>query len=263
MLRVTSRSNARLKEIARLVASSRDRRKAGKCVLEGEHLIDAYAQRFGAPETLLVTDTFVRRESARALVERFDAIAMVVADALLEDIGGIPAGVGMLAVVSTPRADDRIAGDFVLLLDDVQDPGNVGSMLRSAAAAGCSDALLSPHCAFAWSPKVLRAGMGAHFQLAIREGQDVAAWSRAFVTRGGQVIAMDSGAVTSLYAAKLARPLAIAIGNEGSGLSQPMREAASVRVSIPMATGVESLNAAAAAAVVLFECVRRGVSEAG
>ena len=263
MLRVTSRSNARLKEIARLVASSRDRRKAGKCVLEGEHLVGAYAQRHGAPETLLVTETFARRESARAIVERFDPIAIVVPDAVLEDIGGLPAGVGMLAVVSTPGAGDRIEGDFVLLLEDVQDPGNVGSMLRSAAAAGCSDALLSPHCAFAWSPKVLRAGMGAHFQLAIHEGQDVPAWSRAFVSRGGQVVAMDGDAETSLYRAKLVRPLAIAIGNEGSGLSQAMRHAATARVSIPMASGVESLNAAAAAAVVLFECVRRGVSDAG
>jgi len=245
----------------RLVASSRDRRKAGKCVIEGEHLVAAYAQRYGAPETLLVTESFVRRESARAIVTRFDSIAIVVPDAVLEDLAVLPAGVGMLAVVATPRAPRSIDGDFVLLLDDVQDPGNVGSMLRTAAAAGISDALLSPRCAFAWSPKVLRAGMGAHFHLSIHEAQDLAEWSRAFVKQGGRVVAMVANEGTSLYASRLARPLAIVIGNEGAGLSQAMRDAASDRVTIPMPGAFDSLNAAAAAAVVLFECVRRGVTK--
>ena len=260
MLRVTSRSNPKLKETARLVASSRDRRKAGKCVLEGEHLIAAYAARYGAPETLLIGDSFLRRPEAKALAERFDSRAISVPDELLEDFAVLPAGVGMLAVVATPRAPGNVEGDFLLLLDDVQDPGNVGSMLRSAAAAGVSDALLSPQCAFAWSPKVLRAGMGAHFHLSIHEAQDLAGWSRAFVARGGRVVAMDSNGGTPLHAANLARPLAIAIGNEGAGLSLSMRDAASDRVTIPMPGGIESLNAAAAAAVVLFECVRRGVT---
>jgi TrmH family RNA methyltransferase len=258
MLRVTSRHNPKLKETVRLVASSRDRRKAGKCVLEGEHLIEAYASRYGAPETLLVTQPFLGRESARALVERFESRTIVVPDAIFDDIAVLPAGVGLLAVVATPQAPGDATGDFVLLLDDVQDPGNVGSMLRSAAAAGVSDALLSPHCAFAWSPKVLRAGMGAHFHLSIREAQDLAGWSRHFIARGGRVVAMVSEGGEAIYEAPLVRPLAVAIGNEGAGLSPTLRSSATDRVTIPMPGGVESLNAAAAAAVVLLECVRRG-----
>ena len=263
MLRITSRSNPRLRETARLVASSRERRKAGRCVLEGEHLIEAYANRYGAPETLLISESFLDRDTARALAERFESLTIAVPDAVLDDIAVLPAGVGMLAVIATPKAPGKIEGDFLLLLDDVQDPGNVGSMLRSAAAAGVSDALLSPHCAFAWSPKVLRAGMGAHFHLSIHEAQDLAGWSRAFVARGGRVVAMDSDGGTPLFAATLAPPLAIAVGNEGAGLSPSMREAASDRVTIPMPGGIESLNAAAATAVVLFECVRRGTTRTG
>ena len=260
MLRITSRNNPKLKETARLVASSRDRRKAGKCVLEGEHLVAAYAARHGAPETLLITESFLRRPSAKALADGFDALAIVVPDAVLEDIAVLPAGVGMLAVIRAPQPPAEVTGDFLLMLDDVQDPGNVGSMLRSAAASGVSDVLLSPHCAFAWSPKVLRAGMGAHFHLSIHEGQDLAARAHAFAARGGRVIAMDREGGTPLYAARLTRPLAVAIGNEGAGLSPSMREAASERVTIPMPGGIESLNAAAATAVVLFECVRRSVT---
>jgi TrmH family RNA methyltransferase len=139
-------------------------------------------------------------------------------------------------------------------LADRQDPGNVGAILRSAAAAGVGQVFLSPHCAFAWSPKVLRAGQGAHFHLEIFEDVDLVAWVRDY--RGTLVAAVTSGG-ESLFTADLAGPVAVAIGNEGAGLSESLRAAAQGRVSIPMPGGFESLNAAAAAAICLFECVRR------
>lgn len=257
MLHVTSRNNPRLKEAMRLVSSSRDRRKAGKCVLEGEHLVEAYARRHGDPDTLIVTEAFLARPEARRLAERFAARTLIVSASLFDELAVLPAGVGMLAVVDTPRLPARAPGPLCLLLEDVQDPGNVGSMLRSAAAAGVSDAVLSPHCAFAWSPKVLRAGMGAHFHLAIHEDVDLPAWARAYRAHGGRVAATVRDGGEDLYRARLARPLAIALGNEGAGLTRAMLDQASVRTTIPMRAGVESMNAAAAAAVVLFECVRR------
>jgi RNA methyltransferase, TrmH family len=260
MLRVSSRNNPRLKEASRLVASSRDRRKAGKCVLEGEHLVEAYAERYGSPETLIVTESFLERPAARRLAERFDARTLVVPEPLFDEIAVLPAGVGMLAVVNTPQPALDDAAQFCLLVDEVQDPGNLGSMLRSAAAAGVSHAFLSPHCAFAWSPKVLRAGMGAHFHLAVHEDVDLPAWSREYRERGGRVVATVREGGDDLYRANLARPLAIAIGNEGAGLTPAMLDVASDRLTIPMPGRVESLNAAAAAAVVLFECVRRAAT---
>jgi len=257
MPRVTYPSNPRLREAARLIASSRDRRKAGKCVLEGEHLVGSYVERYGAPETLVVAESFLQRDSAQRLVDALGERALIVPQALFDGIAALPAGVGMVAVVPTPAAPAGDAGDFCLLIDDVQDPGNVGSMLRSAAAAGVSDAMLSPHCAFAWSPNVLRAGMGAHFRLAIHEDVDLPAWSARYRQRGGRVMAMVRDGGVELWRAPLERPLAIAIGNEGAGLSAPVLAAASTRITIPMPGGSESLNAAAATAVVLFESVRR------
>jgi TrmH family RNA methyltransferase len=262
VLRITSRNNPRLKEAARLIASSRDRRKAGKCVIEGEHLVGVYAERYGAPETLVVAEPFLDRPGVRALAERFDTRTVVVSEALFDDLAVLPSGVGMLAVVATPARASTQGGDFCLLLDDVQDPGNVGSMLRSAAAAGVSDAFLSPRCAFAWSPKVLRAGMGAHFQLALHEDIDLAAWARGYRERGGAVVALVRDRGSDLFTAPLRRPLALAIGNEGAGLSQAMLDVATQRVTIPMPGRVESLNAAAAAAIALFECVRRATASA-
>ncbi len=257
MQRITSRNNPRLKEAARLVASARDRRKAGRCVLEGEHLVAVYAARCGAPETLIVADNAMARPAVRALAERHSDRTLIVPASLFGDFATLPAGVGMLAVVATPTAGSPDPAGFCLLLDDVQDPGNVGSMLRSAAAAGVDRVLLSKRCAFAWSPKTLRAGQGAHFCVAIHEDVDLPAWAAAFRDTGGNVVASVAIGGISLHAARIRGPVALAIGSEGSGLSPALVACATMRVTIPMAHGVESLNAAAAAAVLLFECVRQ------
>ncbi len=257
MLRITSRQNPRLRDTAQLLASARERRKSGRCVLEGEHLVAVYADRRGAPEVLVVAEPFLARPGVAELCRRFDDRTLVVPAALFGAIAVLPAGVGVLAVVPTPRAPASDDGAFCVLLEDLQDPGNVGSILRSAAAAGVTHALLSRHCAFAWAPKVLRAGMGAHFHLEIHEDVELPAWAARYRARGGQVVAAVRDGGADLYRVPLARPLALAFGNEGAGLTPALIAAAGTRVTIPMPGGMESLNAAAAAAVTLFECVRR------
>jgi TrmH family RNA methyltransferase len=255
--RITSRNNPRLREAARLAASSRDRRKSGQCVLEGEHVVAVYVERVGAPRSLIVTDEAMARPAVRALADRHSDRTLVVSAPLFDGIATLPAGVGVLAVIDTPASPPPARADSCLLVDDVQDPGNVGSMLRTAAAAGAAHVLLSKHSAFAWSPKVLRAGQGAHFCVDIHEDVDLAAWAGAHRASGGEVIAAVATGGVSLYAAPLGGRVAVAIGNEGAGLSAPLLAQATQRVTIPLQRGVESLNAAAAAAVVLFECVRQ------
>jgi TrmH family RNA methyltransferase len=141
-----------------------------------------------------------------------------------------------------------------ILLDGVQDPGNVGTLLRTAAAAGIKQALLSPGCASAWSPKVLRAGQGAHFALAIHEDVDLAAFMANY--SGTTAVTCLDGA-TSLYEAKWQGSLAWIFGAEGQGVRPDLIAAALLRIRIPMPGAVESLNVGAAAAVCLFEMVRR------
>jgi TrmH family RNA methyltransferase len=255
MPRITSRDNPRLVEAARLVASSRERRKADRCVLEGEHLVAAYCERVGSPESLIVAEGAHDRPSVRVLASRIPpARSLIVAPSAWSALGPVPAAAGVLAVVPTPRPRPGPAADFCLLLEDVQDPGNVGSILRSAAAAGVMQVFLSPGCAFAWAPKVLRAAQGAHFHLSVHEDVDVVAWARAY---RGKVIATAVASGESLYDLDLTGRIAIAIGNEGAGLTAALRDAAQRIVSIPMPGGFESLNAASAAAVCLFECVRQ------
>ena len=255
MPRISSSDNPRLKTAARLIASSRERRKSGRCILEGEHLVDVYVRRYGSPETLLIAESSVGRPAVRALAARVPpARTLVVGEAAWAGLAQLPSAVGLLAVVAVPAPDIGRAAEFCVLLDGVQDPGNVGSILRSAAAAGVGQALLSPQCAFAWSPKVLRAGQGAHFHLAIVEDVDLAGWARAY---RGKVIAMVAAQGAPLYETDLIGPVAIAIGNEGGGLSDDLVAAARLRATIPMPGGFESLNAAAAAAIALYECVRQ------
>jgi TrmH family RNA methyltransferase len=257
VLRITSRSNPRLREVARLLASARDRRKAGKCVLEGEHLIGVYAERRGPPEVLVVADDCLGRPGIAALAARFAERTLVVPAPLFAELATLPAGVGILALIAAPRAAPSPPAGFCLLLEDVQDPGNVGSMLRSAAAAGVAQVLLSRGCAFAWSPKVLRAAQGAHFHVELHEDVDLLDWSARFVATGGSLVATVASGGVSLYDAALGGRVALAVGNEGAGLSPALVSMASQRVTIPMPGGTDSLNAAAAAAVCLFECVRQ------
>jgi TrmH family RNA methyltransferase len=241
--------------VARLIASSRERRKEGRCVLEGENLVAAYCARYGSPDALLICEEVAHTPDIEALASQVPARdTLLVTAERWGDLAQLSPAVGVLAVIAAPTPRFQCAADFCLLLEAVQDPGNVGSILRSAAAAGVEQVFLSTGCAFAWSPKVLRAGQGGHFHLDIFENVDLRAWASGY--RGNLVAAVAAGG-ESLFNADLSAPVAIAIGNEGVGLSTALCAAAKHRVSIPMPGGFESLNAAAAAAVCLFECVRR------
>jgi RNA methyltransferase, TrmH family len=140
------------------------------------------------------------------------------------------------------------------MLEDIQDPGNVGTLLRSAAAAGARHVALSPGCAFAWSLKTVRAGMGAHFALNIVEGVDLARFLAGY---RGTSVALAAGAARSLYETDLTGPIAIAVGNEGAGLSAQFLTHAKATVCIPMPGRADSLNAGVAGSLCLFEALRQ------
>lgn len=255
MKQVSSRDNPAWKLLVRLCHSSRDRRKFGKCVLEGAHTIAAYLDRFGPPEMLVLSEAVLERPEVQRLAQRTAPQQVIVATArLFEELAQTPAPSGVIAVIAAPGAHSSAPGPFNILLDGVQDPGNVGTILRSAAAAGVSHAFLSPDSAFAWSPKVLRAAQGAHFYLDIVEGADLPSLARSFE---GTVVAAAPAGGQTVFDADLCGALMLLVGNEGAGISADLLAAATVRVTIPMPGGFESLNAASAAAICLFEKVRQ------
>lgn len=248
---VTSRDNALFRELLDLAESRQERRARGQTLLDGEHLL---AEAVGAgilPRRLVVDAEAGSFERWRERLPDVPVIAL--APALFKRVSPVATPTGLVAVIDIPRADGPATDGFAVLLDDIQDPGNLGALLRTAAAAGVADVFLSRGCADAWSPKALRGGQGGHFRLRIREGCDLVACARE---RQGPIYAAALGAERDLYGLDLAGPVAFAFGNEGAGLSEALlRE--TTAFSIPMAGAVESLNVAAAAAVCLFERLRQ------
>jgi TrmH family RNA methyltransferase len=176
-------------------------------------------------------------------------------DALFAQLSELKTPNGLLALIDIPQVNENTAhSQFALMLEDIQDPGNLGSILRSAAAAGCDCVFLSQGCADAWSPKVLRAAMGGHFVLQIHKDVELDSIAREFT---GKILATSLHANKTLFQCNLRGKLAFVIGNEGSGLSQAMLDVAQESFIIPMPGKVESLNAAAATAICLFEAVRQ------
>ena len=256
MKHISSRDNPFFKELAKLAGSARQRRKAGQTLLDGVHLVQSCLASGSKPQHLLVTQAALQDSEVAALLKKFSGVPLTqLDDSLFADLSELKTPSGILALIDLPQPKGTIADScFALLLEDIQDPGNLGSILRSAAAAGCDAVFLSKGCADAWSPKVLRAGMGGHFALSIHEAVDLPAVAAAFQ---GKLFAASPGAKTRLYDCDLRGKLALAVGNEGAGLSGEMLAAVSRHVTIPMPGKVESLNAAAAAAVCLFEAVRQ------
>jgi TrmH family RNA methyltransferase len=253
---VHSRDNPLFKSLQRLAASSRERRARGATLLDGPHLIEAHAQAGGVADLLAIAQSAHARASARALFESVPArVRVILDDALLGSIAQVATPAGLLAVIPIPPAPAPPRGaETCLLLDGLQDPGNVGSILRTAVAAGVRHVFLSRGCVFAWSPKVLRAGQGAHFSLAIHEH---AALDTIIERYGGTVAATAPNGTVSIFEADLARPVAWLFGAEGSGVSADLAARAALRLCIPMPGPAESLNVAAAVAVCLFEQVRQ------
>ena len=256
MKRVVSADNPRFKALLKLVESSRERRKAGLSVLDGVHLIDAYRMHVGVPVELAVSDSGTQNPEVMQLVESLSPLAPVqLSDQLFRQLSTVATPTGVLATVNTPRPPALPAEiDACVMVEDIQDPGNLGSLLRSAAAAGIHQVFLSKSSVHAWSPRVLRAGMGAHFMLNIYEQCELEPLMRTFK---GRVIATSHHAKSSLYELDLTGKVALLFGNEGAGLSQELLAAAHSVASIPMPGKAESLNIAAAAAVCLFERVRQ------
>lgn len=253
---VTSRENPQFKQLLKLATSSRERKAQGATLLDGPHLVAAYHASGRVAEMLVVADSALDKPEIRDLFQTAAARQrLTLTDRLFGDVAQVATPTGIAAVIATPGnppLPDRL--DTCLLLDELQDWGNVGSILRTAAAAGIRQIFLSPGSVFAWSPKTLRAGQGAHFFLDIHEGVDLVALARR---HPGVVAATEARADRSVYEADLRGPTAWAFGNEGAGLSPALARAATLRVRIPMPGAAESLNVAAAAAICLFEQVRQ------
>ena len=243
---ISSRDNLLIKDLRRLSHDSTAYRKQGRIWLEGDHLCRAALARGFKPALAVFSESFWHLAH-----DQWSHLAMkniVITDALLPEISGLesPARMGfVLDLPATPALQTDVAS---VILDRVQDAGNVGSILRSAAAFGFGQIIALKGSAALWSPKVLRAGMGAHFGLRLVEGVEPEALAALAVP----IVVTSSHDGSFLHRQPIPIPCAWAMGHEGQGVSDDLMARASLKMRIDQPGGEESLNVAAAAAICLY-----------
>jgi RNA methyltransferase, TrmH family len=254
---LTSLQNPLVKQVRKL-HSSKHRRLQGCFLLEGSHLLQEAALARWPLATLFYTERWQDKNpqlliDLQGTVPRCELVSAEVLGAIATTIN--PDGV--VAVAQLASQQSVAIQSLGLVLETLQDPGNVGTMLRTAAAAGVEGVLLSEDSADLESPKVLRATAGAWFRVATAQCQNVLDQVKQHQAKGFQVVATAPQAVCEYWSVDYTQPTLILVGNEGAGLSEPLLQVADVQVSIPTSAGVESLNAAIATAVILYEAKRQ------
>jgi len=251
--RITSRSNPLLARLRKLANDGAAARRTGTVLLEGEHLCEAWLARPGARVLhAIVADEAWLEPRLRSLAEAADETAIVPASTLAS-VATLESPAPIAFVVPLPPSSTIDPHAPSIVLDRVQDPGNVGSVLRSAAAFGFTQAIALVGTAQLWSPKVVRAGMGAHFALRLVEGGAAASLAGLAVP----IFGTSSHATRPIADTALPWPCAWAFGHEGQGLGDDVAARCRAVVAIPQPGGGESLNVAAAAAICMYDTVRR------
>ncbi|MGF6147709.1 23S rRNA (guanosine-2'-O-)-methyltransferase RlmB [Kingella potus] len=256
MKQIISPHNSQLKHLAKLGTSAKYRRECRQTVLEGTHLLDALLQTGTQPQQVYLAQSCLDKPEIQNLLSRIPpAHTTAVEDRLLAKASALADGGSILSLTGIPEtAAPPQSGDCVVL-EHIQDPGNIGTILRSAAAAGIYQIIADTGCADLWSPKVLRSAMGAHFLLRLYPAADLKAWRQSYESPLFATTLAENS--ISLYRINLRQPCAWLFGNEGGGITPAAGNAATHTVKIPMSGATESLNVAMAATVCLFEQMRQ------
>ncbi|MBN2502883.1 MAG: RNA methyltransferase [Anaerolineales bacterium] len=254
---ITSTQNPKIKEIRGLQARSKTRRAAGAFVVEGVRLAEEALQAGWQPQLVIYTEDL--NERGLALVEAWQSQSVAV-EAVSDHVMAAasdtqtPQGILLVLPMQIMPTPDQL--DFALILDQMRDPGNLGTLLRTAAAAGAGAIFLPPGTVDVYAPKVIRSAMGAHFHLSIQAltWEAIEAQCKLYSL---QVFLAAAGNGTPYTQADFSQPLALLIGGEAHGAGQHAHHLATTAVHIPMPGTAESLNAAVAAAILTFEVVRQ------
>ena len=251
---ITSSQNSKIKLVRALMGRAKERREANAFVVEGVRLLEEAETGDWRFRFVLYDDSL--NDRGRSQVERLKSRSVdveIVSENLMKSLSETETPQGILAVLSLTQLPIPNSLNFVLILDQIRDPGNLGTLLRTAAATGVQAVLLPPETTDAFAPKVVRSGMGAHFRLPIHTME----WNEIREqTKGLQVYLADMEG-QSCWETDLRQPLALIIGGEAEGASEEARELATQKICIPMARNVESLNAGVAGSVMMFEVVRQ------
>lgn len=257
--KITSAQNPLIKKLVQVSQKQSARNKFQLTIIEGAHLAGEYLEKVGSPELCMISENHNSSE-VREIISRCEAKKVRVielASNLFSKISPVVDGIGVIFIVKVLQEQSEISPRAqTLILEDIQDPGNLGTILRSAAAFGVEQIICSKKTVSVWSPKVLRSGMGAHFSLKIFENQDLAAVIQDLRI---PVFATSLEAEKSIFEEDLSGKSAWIFGNEGKGVSPELQNLATKKVIIPQSSKIESLNVAMAATVCLSESYRQNL----
>lgn len=253
---ITSNQNPKVKLIRALLGRSKERREAGAFVVEGVRLVEEAVNSHWKIRFALFDETLSER--GRLQVEGLTSNGVEVEEvsaSVMKSLSETETPQGILAVVEWTQLPLPKLPTFILIPDQIRDPGNLGTLLRTAAAAGVQAVILPPDTTDAFAPKVVRSGMGAHFRLPILSmGWDEL--EKMLKVEGVKVFIADMNG-RSCWETDLRQPVALVVGSEAEGASESARKLADGKISIPMAGDVESLNAGVAGSVLMFEVMRQ------
>jgi len=254
---LSSKDNPKVRHWRKLAEDPRYRRAQRRALIEGPHLLEAALQHGRKPLNVLVTEKGAADAEIRTMMQQNAIQPVLVTDAVLRSIVDAESPQGVAAEIEIPAAPGTADAPSVFL-EGVQDPANIGAILRTAAAFGVRRVVLDQACADPWAPKALRAGMGGHFALQIEETKELLKALEGF---SGTVVCTVVAGGVPLNEARLNGALGWVFGGEGAGLSEAVLEEADVKVTIPIAPQTESLNVAASAAICLYEASRKSGSD--
>lgn len=252
---ITSTHNPKLKLARALAGRPKERREAGAFLAEGVRLIEE-ALSAGWPFRYVVHTEGLGGRAANLLeaLEKAGVEVESTASTIFQSITETENSQGILAILELATIPASPIPGFTLILDQIRDPGNLGTLLRSAQAAGVDSVLIPPETTDPFAPKAVRAGMGAHFRLPVERVD----WDEISARIGKTPVYLaDTENAIPYWQADFASPLALVIGGEAEGASVSARMLISQNVTIPMPGGMESLNAAVAGSVLMFEVVRQ------
>lgn len=251
---ITSSQNPKLK-LARALQKRREREKEGKLFIEGVRLVQDALTAGIVPELLFYTAAATENADSAVLIQAWESVAWKVSPDVMTTMSETVTPQGIAAIVPLPRLAWVEHPSLLVVADQVRDPGNLGTLLRSAAGAGADGIILPTGTVDVWNEKVLRAGMGAHFRIPIREGM---IWDDVLpMIEGLSVYVADANGSLTYDEVDWQQPGVLLVGGEADGASVAGRLRANTAIQIPMANGVESLNAGVAGSIILFEAARQ------
>ncbi|OOR88265.1 RNA methyltransferase [Moraxella caviae] len=261
MTPIVSPKNPTVRHAHALLTQHRIRKKSGETVIEGVHLLEALLAKqntssISIKQVLLSQSALTHPEVEKLLPLLPSRALLVLDDKLYKEIRTLGDGVDVMAVIDTPKPDFTALGDYAgdcVILDGLQDAGNIGTLLRTACAVGIQTIITTPNTASLWSPKVLRASMGANFSLAIFEQCSFADITATLKT---PLYATSSHTDKVIYEHDLTRPMAWVLGHEGQGVSDDFLRLATP-IALPQPGGQESLNVGVAGSVCFYEMLRQ------